>query len=255
MGGDVRWTPPQSQLGYSANLFSGSGGAEEFLPKAKTFFEYHLYTFPERTTLASNQVKQLHLLNAEGVGVKKVYRYRGYTRDYSGSPYLDMKDDDESSNKNVEVVLEMPNTKGNQLGQAMPAGQVRVLKRDEADGSLEFIGDDSIGHTKEGDTLKLVVGDAFDLNGIRKVMNYDGLRAERWYRETVEITLTSAKAEPVKVNVVEKMSRAINWKISESSDEHVKDDAHTMHFTVEVPAKKGDEQGKRVITYTVQYSW
>lgn len=39
------------------------------------------------------------------------------------------------------------NTQAVGLGMPMPKGTVRVFKEDEADKSLEFIGEDSIGHT------------------------------------------------------------------------------------------------------------
>lgn len=39
------------------------------------------------------------------------------------------------------------NTKAVKLGMPMPKGIVRVFKEDEADKSLEFIGEDSINHT------------------------------------------------------------------------------------------------------------
>lgn len=45
----------------------------------------------------------------------------------------------------------------------MPKGTVRVFKEDEADKSLEFIGEDSIQHTPKDENITLNIGKAFDL--------------------------------------------------------------------------------------------
>jgi len=255
IAGDVRRVqPPQpvERLAFGRRAaMDGAGGAA---PAEKAFFEYHLYTFPRRTTLNDNQVKQLQLLQAADVGVQKVYLYEGCIQPYRGGT-ASMRGWGETGNKKVKVILEVLNTEGNNLGKPLPAGKVRVFKRDEDDNSLEFVGEDRIDHTKVTDKLKLYVGNAFDLNGERKVMDFRSEEGRKWMQEKVQITLTSAKDEEVTIKVEEKLSRARSWKISERSDEYTKEDSHTVHFNVKVPPKQGDEPGKKVITYTVEYTW
>ena len=188
------------------------------------------------------------------MGVEKVYLYKGNTNPYFGGFY-NQAGYGETDNKKVNVRLEIKNTEGNHLGQPLPAGKVRVFKKDEADQSLEFVGEDQIDHTKVTDKVKLYIGDAFDLNGERKVMDFHSEDARHWMQEKIQITLTSAKDEEVSLKVEEKLSRARNWTITDKSDEFTKTDANTMEFVVKVPAKKGDEPGKKVITYTVDYTW
>jgi hypothetical protein len=256
IAGDVRRVVPQAAMfGMDAAM---AGGARRSLaqaaPQEKAFFEYHLYTFPRKTTLADNQIKQLELLQAADVGVEKVYLYRGSMNSYYGGFNVN-RGYGETDNKKVNVRLEIMNTEGNHLGKPLPAGKVRVFKKDEADNSLEFVGEDQIDHTKVTDKVKLYVGDAFDLNGERKVMDFKVEDGRHWMEEKIQITLTSAKTEEVALKVEEKLSRARNWSIIEKSDEFAKTDANTMEFVVKVPAKKGDEPGKKVITYTVDYTW
>ena len=70
------------------------------------------------------------------------------------------------------------------MGMALPKGKVRLYKRDEADGSLEFIGEDQIDHTPKDETVKLHIGDAFDVVGERKRTNFsDRCQCPRHHRE------------------------------------------------------------------------
>ena len=257
IAGDVRRIMPEvdDQGGFAGmngmRMEQDKGMA---MPQEKAFFEYHLYTFPRPTTLADNQVKQLELLQAADVGVQKVYQYKGSMNPFYGGFNI-TRGYGETGNKKVNVILEIMNTEGNHLGKPLPAGKVRVFKKDEADKSLEFVGEDKIDHTKVTDKVKLYVGDAFDLNGERKVVDFKVENGRRWMEEKVKITLTSAKTEEVTIRVEEKLSRARNWTLVEKSDEFAKTDANTIEFDVKVPAKKGDEPGKTVVTYTVDYTW
>jgi len=255
IAGDVRRVePPAPQRMMYEGARKAAAAMDAAMPEEKAFFEYHLYTFPNRTTLADSQVKQLQLLNAADVGVEKVYVYEAQTGRYWGGTYTD-RSYGQTGNKKVKVMLEIANTKSNHLGMPLPAGKVRVFKRDEADNSLEFIGEDQIDHTKDTDTVRLYVGNAFDVNGEREVMDFTVETGRKRMQEKVRITLTSAKDEAVTVKVVEKMLRALTWRVTDKSDNFTKENAFTAHFDVEVPAKKGDEPGKKVIEYTVEYTW
>ena len=50
-------------------------------------------------------------------------------------------------NLDTAVKINFLNSENNGLGIPFPKGVVRVFKEDDADGSLEFIGEDSIDHT------------------------------------------------------------------------------------------------------------
>lgn len=110
----------------------------------KNFFDYHMYTLLNTTTLKDNQTKQINILNGKSVPYKRYYR-------------LDLRED------KVNVVIEFANKKESGLGLAMPKGKIKLYKADEADNSLEFIGEDSIGHTPKDEDIKLTIGNAFDI--------------------------------------------------------------------------------------------
>src|SRR5688572_19173309 len=251
VAGDVNRAP--TQYGYPAasapagdGAGSGAGGFVE-----KSFFEYHMYTLGRSTTLPDNSIKQLELFDpADGVPAKKIFHYFGGVDWYGyGSPYMDQYYGS-SGNTKVDLYLEFDNDKKSGLGIPLPAGRVRVYKKDDADGSLELIGEDRIDHTPRDEKVRLKLGSAFDVVGERKQTdfkaNYDGHEIV----ESFEIRIRNHKDEDVEVLVKEIMFRWTNWNIEKKSQDFTKDNAHTITFPVKV--KKNSET---VVTYTVKYTW
>ncbi len=223
--------------------------AERGPDPGKVFGEYHLYKLPEPSTVNNNQVKQIELINATGVTATKKYIYDGAK--ISWSPYRRSEDRNfgTQSNKKVNVLLEIENRKAHGLGFALPAGKVRVYKRDDADKSLEFIGEDKIAHTPRDEKLVLYVGDAFDVVGERKQTDFKK-PAHRVIEEAFEIKLRNHKEQDVNVKVVEKLYRWSQWEIIEKNHDFTKLDSRTIAFDVKVP-----KDAERVITYRVRYTW
>ena len=63
-----------------------------------------------------------------------------------------------TENKKIGVILEFENKEDNNLGIPLPKGKIRVYKKDDADNSLEFIGEDNIDHTPRGEKVKIKIG-------------------------------------------------------------------------------------------------
>ena len=200
---------------------AGSGFEE------RAFFEYHLYTLSRPATVKDRQIKQLSLFPNANVAVKKVYSYDG-ARD----------------EKKIKVKLEFANSKKAGLGLALPKGKVRVYKRD-VDEALEFIGEDRIDHTPKDETVRLKLGDAFDVVGERKVTGHRKI-SKRVTEETVEIVLRNHKEEAITILVIEHLWG--DWEVLESSMEYRKKDARTVEF--DVPVKK---DGETKLEYKVRY--
>ncbi|MGD0061252.1 MAG: hypothetical protein ABSD58_17715 [Verrucomicrobiia bacterium] len=251
IAGDVRRVrQPVPMVAAGSYLAQGmlkeAAGFEE-----KAFFEYHLYTLGRPATVAQNQTKQIELLKAADVPVKKVYLYNGMPQyRFYGGLNKDASYGSEESNKKVNVIIEVKNAKDNHMGMALPKGKVRLYKRDEADGSLEFIGEDEIDHTPKDETVKLHIGDAFDIVGERKRTNFSIDVNGHVITESFEIRVRNHKAEPVEVLVKETLYRWSNWEITESNQRWTKYDSNTIHFPVKV-----DKDGEQVVTYTVKYTW
>jgi hypothetical protein len=210
--------------------------------------DYRVYNLPERTTLAGNQIKQVELITGANVPVTKTFLYDGAKQQwFRGTPNLLPRPNFES-NKKVNVLVEIQNTADNHLGIALPKGKVRTYKKD-ADGALEFIGEDVISHTARDERLVLYIGDAFDIVGERKQTAYQKIN-DREAQESFEIKLRNHKKEPVVVKVLEKMYRSGDWTILQSSEPFEKIDSRTAIFPVKVPADK-----ESTLAFRVDYKW
>ncbi len=250
IAGDVRKVQPQivAEMSRYAAL-GGAKAAPGFEEKA--FFEYHLYTLGRPSTVADNQTKQIELLRTADVPVKKVFLYEGAPQDrWYGGLNTDAGYGSEEGNKKVNVLIELKNSQDNHLGMALPKGKVRLYKRDPADNSLEFIGEDEIDHTPKDETVRLHIGDAFDVVGERKRTDFHVDLGSHVMIESFEIHVRNHKTEPIEVLVKEPLYRWSNWEITASSQPYDKYDSSTIHFHVKV-----DKDGERVVTYTVRYTW
>jgi hypothetical protein len=244
--------------GGGGGLFGGGAPEPEF--KEKSFFEYHLYTLGRPTTIANNSTKQIELFPLKpNIAATKTYVYYGLEPEmprFFANPHTD-RDVRGRANKKVDVYLGLMNSEKNGLGIPLPAGRVRLYKRDDPErgaapdefgGALEFIGEDKIDHTPKDEQVLVKVGSSFDVVGDRKQTNFT--EEGRTITESFEIRLRNHKKQPIPVLVKETLYRWSQWEITASSEKFSKHDARTIHFDVE--AAPG---GEKTITYTVKYTW
>ena len=191
----------------------------------KSFFEYHIYDLQRKTTIKNNQTKQVSLLSADGVGIKKeflVYGVKSYfTRMYRNK----------NKKQPVGVYVKFKNSKENNIGMPLPEGIMRLYKKDDA-GSLQFIGEDRISHTPKNEEIKLKIGEAFDVVAERIQTDYrritSSLHESEW-----EITIRNHKEEDIEVGIIEHLYGS--WKVISKSHPYKKADAFTIRFNVKVP--------------------
>ena len=219
----------------------------------KAFFEYHLYTLPRRTDIPQNATQQIALFPSIGAAdVEKVLVYFGLP-EAAGWRFATPPTDrnlGSQSNPKIDVYVKLDNSEGNQMGMPLPKGKVRVYKRDDADGTLEFVGEDLIDHTPRDETVLIKLGQAFDVVGERTQTDFDVDTGRKEIQETYRIQVRNHKDEDVKVIVREVLFRWASWEIVEQSDELEKVDSRTIHFPVVVPAR-----GEKTVTYRVRYRW
>lgn len=208
--------------------------------REETFFEYHIYTLDRKSTIKQNQTKQISLMNAQDIPVKKEFVYRG--RDsYLLNPYRDLIKTDK-----VGVFIEIINKKDHNLGMPLPKGILRVYKYDN-DGSLQFVGEDSIEHTPKDEKIKVKLGDAFDVVATRKQTGFERV-AKNITEVAFEISLRNHKKEDIVVKVIERMTG--DWKILDSSHGYKKMDAFNISF--DIPVKKDKET---ILTYKARIKY
>ncbi|MEJ2471730.1 MAG: DUF4139 domain-containing protein [Desulfuromonadales bacterium] len=208
----------------------------------ESLFEYHLYTLQRPTTIKDNQTKQVALLNAAGVPVEKEFRLQGSPYYYRG------QQGDLGQQLKVGVFVEFDNRKKNNLGMPLPKGIVRVYKQDQ-DGRPQFVGEDRIDHTPENETVRLKLGDAFDVTANRKQTDFRKLGGDGRYNYRFEsayaIVLKNAKEETVTVTVAEPIPG--DWRMLQESHKHEKASADTALWKIKIPAK-----GETTLTYRVE---
>jgi hypothetical protein len=192
----------------------------------REFFEYHLYALERPTTLKQNQKKQIELLAADDVPVRKRYIAQ------SGVQLHDGQTPDDKPKK-VDVKLELDNDTASHLGRPLPKGIVRVYKRD-TDETLTFAGEDAIDHTPEGETVRLKLGQAFDVTYERRVTSFMEV-SKREVELSIEIMVQNQTDEAIAVTVVERFPQ--QRRLLGSSIKPREPDAFTLEFDVEVPAK------------------
>lgn len=202
-------------------------------------FEYHLYTLERPTTIAENQTKQVALLSAASIPVTKEYRFVRAVSEHDWQFA-------EPQRVNATVRLSFENKVAANLGQPLPGGVIRVYKDDSAGRSI-FLGEDRIDHTPENETVRLALGQAFDVTATGKPTEFERI-SDRVWEAAFEITVKNAKPTPITTTVVEQFPA--QWRMLEESLPHAKTDARTASWTVPVPAK-----GETTLTYRVRVTY
>ncbi len=258
VAGDVMKIEPKGYLVSgdefgSTKMLRQAGAAPQVTEKS--FDEYHLYSLPLVTTLHDRETKQVEFIRASGVKAERIYVYDGLKSEPNrwGNPAMSqIRDNPEygtESNSKVSVMREFKNSKANNIGLPLPRGKVRFYRQDD-DGQVQFIGENTIDHTATDETLRIFTGNSFDLVGERTRSNFKNDSSNKWFDETFEIKLRNRKKETVEIRVVEHLYRWTNWTIRDESSTFLKTDAQTIEFRV---ALKPDEE--RAVRYTVHYVW
>lgn len=184
--------------------------------------DFYLYPLPARTTIADKQTKQVSFLDVKGAAASAGYAFRNDWLGTSNEP------------SSASSVLRFANSGAAGLGDALPAGTVRVYVRD-ARGQPQFTGENRIDHTPQGSQISLVTGDAFDVKVHPVVESRIKVGALRW-RTTMRYTLTNAKPRAVTVELVQ---AGLDWsdtRISAESSKSERRDADQAVWQVAIPA-------------------
>ncbi|HEY0313183.1 MAG TPA: DUF4139 domain-containing protein [Allosphingosinicella sp.] len=212
-----------SQRGGMTRAGSGGSGRE-------SVGDFYLYPLKERTTIANQQTKQVSFLDVNGATARRAYVYR--------LGWLQTKDEPESA----DTVLQFSTARDQGLGDAIPAGTVRVYQKDMR-GKAQFVGENQIGHTPMGSEIALTTGQAFDVKVKPTLEKREKEGGTRW-RTTMRYELSNARPNAVTVDLVQSGF----WGDSRVQDESMKSSrrsADELVWRVPVPAN-----GKAVVTAT-----
>jgi len=241
VAGDVHRAVTRREMRDGLELAGKAAAAEaprQF--QQESFFEYHLYSLDGRTTIKQNQTKQISLLDAAEIPIKKEFRFYGASQYYRGPLGTPL------SNQKVGVFLEIANKEQHRLGLPLPKGTVRVYKA-SADRSLQFIGEDVIDHTPKDEKVKIKMGEAFDVVGERTQRDWKKI-ASSLYETEWDIQIRNHKKEDVEVTIIEPVPG--DWEVIKTSHPYDKVEAHTLQYVVKVP-----KDGKTTVNYRVRMRW
>lgn len=201
------------------------------------FFEYHIYDLARRTTIKDNETKQVQLLQAVGVAIQKEYIARGEQNYFYGN-YMG----GEPMKVPVNVMLKFKNSAANHMGMPLPAGTIRLYKKDDQE-SMQFAGEDSLDHTPKDEDVEIKAGEAFDVVARRKQTDYR--QSEGSYETAWEISVRNHKDAKITVGLIEPVNG--DWEVTENSHPFRKLDAHTIRFDVDV-----DKDQEVKVTYRIR---
>ena len=253
IAGDVNKVEPQRNV-RREKVYAMAMADRDAAPKVeeKKFDEFHMYSLPLPTTLRDQETKQVEFVRAAAVQTTKRYVYDGANLPSNWRFYGGVNNNQsygQNAQPDVAIYREFENHDRNGLGVPLPAGRMRFYRMDD-DGQLEFTGENTIDHTPKNETIRVYLGNAFDLVGERTRTHFYKHPSRDLLRETFEIEIRNRSEEPVTVQVVEHLYRWSNWEIHKPSHAFEKSDAQTIEFPVTV---KPD--GTQTVTYTVEYTW
>ncbi|HEU5239250.1 MAG TPA: DUF4139 domain-containing protein [Pyrinomonadaceae bacterium] len=241
VAGDVNRVSEQRNY-QLADAMARKEVASESQFQEQGLFEYHLYPLQRPTTIVNNETKQVSLLEAAGFDVKKEFVVNGQRYYYTGynNPGAAIKE-------KVGVYIQFRNSQLNKLGMPLPAGTIRLYKKDDK-GNQQFIGEDRIDHTPKDEDVRVKVGDAFDIVAERKQTDFKVLASGHLYEFAYEIKIRNHKEGPITVVVNEPIGG--DWEMVASTFEAKKTAAFAAQFNVPVA-----KDGEATLSYRVRVKY
>ena len=177
----------QNYRNYGPRPVSGNRPGTETSSR-EALGDFYVYPIAGRTTVANAQQKQVSFLDVKAAPATKGYFFR--------NDWLNSSDAAQS----FDTVLRFSSSRSGGLGDALPAGTVRVYMRD-ARGQPQFIGENTIPHTPMGSTLALKTGEAFDVKVHPTVASRDTISSDEWVRDEVyRVTVDGGKPRVVEID-------------------------------------------------------
>lgn len=194
--------------------------------------DYHLYTLPEKTDLLPRQTKQVALLSVNDIKIEKTYEFNNVIP-FSGS----------AENLKPSIFIRFKNEKENHLGVPLPKGTIRLYQNDTMGRAL-FIGENTIPHTGNKETLRLYTGQAFDISADARQTEYIRLGKEA-YQASYRMTLKNGSDKPIEVQVLQTFPKS--FEIVSETVTSTSKTADTRVWTIPLTA-----DAEQTLSYTVR---
>ena len=243
VAGDVNQVAPAMDIRRRKGMVAEMDSAAPAMAQ-EALFEYHLYSLGRPTTIQNKQKKQVSLMSAGGVKAAKELVLEGQTY------YYQSRQQQIGQRLKFGVYLQFDNEEKNGLGTPLPKGVVRVYKRDSK-GNAQFVGEDRIDHTANKESVRLKLGNSFDVIANKKQTDFkiqDKVLGGRIFDSSFEIEVKNAKQEVVEVIVREPIPG--DWEMLRESAPHKKVSSGMAEWRVQVPA-----QGSKKLSFTTRVKY
>ena len=199
-------------ISYTAGM-----AQEELAPSfdEKAFHDFHMYTLDQKVSFANNQTKQLELYPSKNIKAYSEYEYPTYAT-------------------KIKSMIKFKNTAENGAGMPLPKGIIKVYKQD-SDGNLEFIGEDSINHTSKNEEVSINTGTPFDL--IASTRLKEQTQISKYITESlIQVTLRNNSDTNKTIKVTHQLSP--NTRIVEADYKYTIDNNDKVTFSIDVAPDK-----------------
>lgn len=203
-------------------------------PDRQELSAFHIYHLPGEVSIKDKETRQLRLLGADDVPVKRVLTYRG-------SPQVFGRVQGFRQPTPVALSVKMEGENENAIDQPLPGGLVRAYVRDGA-GVLRFIGEDTIANTPVGNDVELNLGRAFNVTVARTQTDFKQL-GDRTTEAAVTLTVKNGGDKAAMVDVFETIPG--DWQILEQDQGHTRDGS-SAKWIVAVAGKDETQLSYRV---------
>ena len=141
----------------------------------EAFSGYHLYKIPFKESIGDHEQKQILFIEKKGVGYHRYGKCLNTYFENYGTQKL-----------HFENIITFKNSTKNGLGIALPAGTVRMYRKDSS-GASHYIGEDRLPNTPADEKIKLTVGTLFDVTGQKRITRFKATRSFRDVETTYEV--------------------------------------------------------------------
>jgi hypothetical protein len=193
--------------------------------------DYYSFTLGNDINLKSLETNLYPLLAKRVINYDKRYIFRNNERDQKDEPL------------NVEILFQ--NSDENNLNIPLPSGTINLFEKSQ-DGSINMLSKNIFQASHKGSLSIISAGKSFDINGKRRILNYD--RQNNSEESTISLQVINSSGQSIKVKLEEKIFG--DWVVKESSSMYIKEDANTIYFPLEIKPNSSE-----TVTYSYRKEW
>ncbi|WP_135081104.1 DUF4139 domain-containing protein [Terasakiella sp. SH-1] len=191
----------------------------------------HLFKLPVKTTLHSQETKQVQLLPVQNFTTQRILTQK------FGPTYRALAGKTKAHHPHIKIRFQ------NNSAHPLPSGIVRLYRQD-TEGQLHFIGEDRLGDTPKGTKAALHPSQSFDVTLKRAQTDFE-LHGKHSFEAAYKVTIKNAKNVKETVEITESIPG--EWSLENSSHKPKSRENNQAVWAIDVPA-----QSEQVLTYRLK---